>query len=241
MTESSTPVIWHDIENGPYREDLALWHTLVMAHGQPVLDIGCGTGRVALDLARAGFEVIAFDNDPGLVGALVERTRELSITAFVADAHEFKLNRKVPLAIVPMQTVQLLDGEVGRARMFASIKAALEPGGTVAFAIADARTATTSPDDLLPAPDMKEIDGVVYASRPVAVVDEGDAVSIHRSRETVNADGTYNETSDRIALHVLDPETLEAEGAAAGFTVLPREAVAETGEYISSTVVMFRA
>ena len=237
----SDPVIWHDIENGPYREDLALWQTLAMRHGHPVLDIGCGTGRVALDLARAGFEVIAFDSDPVLVAALSERTGDLPITSFAADAQEFTLDRQVPLAIVPMQTVQLLDGEEGRARMFKSIRAALEPEGTLAFAIADARTATTSPDDLLPAPDMKEVDGIVYASRPVAVVDEGDQVSIHRSREIVNTDGTYSETSDRIALDVLDPETLEADGVAAGFTVLPRESVAETGEYISSTVVMFRA
>lgn len=237
----SDPVIWHDIENGPYREDLALWHTLALRHGDPVLDIGCGTGRVALDLARGGFEVIAFDHDPVLVDALTAKIGDLPITAFTADARDFKLDQRVPLAIVPMQTVQLLDGEQGRTRMFACLRDSLEPGGTLAFAIADARTATTSPDDLLPTPDMREIDGIVYASRPVAVVDEGDQVSIHRSREVVNVDGTYSESSDRIALDVLDPETLEAEGVAAGFSVLPREAVAETGEYISSTVVMFSA
>lgn len=239
--DRKTPVIWHDIENGPYREDLALWHTLALRHGQPVLDIGCGTGRVALELARGGFEVIALDNDPTLVKALVERTGDLPITAFTADARDFAIERRVPLAIVPMQTVQLLDGEENRARLFACLRAALAPGGTLALAIADARTATTSPDDILPPPDMKEIDGVVYASRPVAVVDEGEAVSIHRAREIVDVDGSYSETSDRIVLDVLDAETLEAEGKAAGFEVLPREAVAETGEYISSTVVMFGA
>lgn len=235
------PAIWHDIENGPYREDLALWQTLAMRHGAPVLDIGCGTGRVALDLARGGFEVIALDNDPALIDVLIKRSGDLPIEAFTADAREFTAGRQLPLAIVPMQTVQLLGGEQNRARMFDCVRRTLQPGGMLAVAIADARTATTSPDDLLPAPDMKEIDGVVYASRPVAVVDEGDTVSIHRAREIVAVDGSYSEMSDRIALDVLDAETLEAEGVAAGFTVLPREAVAETGEYISSTVVMFRA
>ena len=235
------PTIWHDIENGPYREDLALWHTLAMRHGDPVLDIGCGTGRVALDLARGGFSVIALDNDAALVGALMERTGDLPIQALVADARDFSVDRQVPLAIVPMQTVQLLGGRDQRARMFACLRAALATGGVAGFAIADARTATTSPDDLLPAPDMREVDGVVYASRPVAVVDEGDAVSIHRSREIVDNEGRYSETSDRIVLDVLDADTLEADGEAAGFTVLPRESVAHTGEYISSTVVMLGA
>jgi SAM-dependent methyltransferase len=235
------PVIWHDIENGPYSEDLALWHKLALSHGAPILDIGCGTGRVAIDLARAGHEVIAFDNDPVLVDALIKRAGELPISAFVADAREFEVDRPVPLVIVPMQTVQLLGGEHGRARMLRCAHTALQPGGALAFAIADARTATTSPDDLLPAPDMREVDGTVYASRPVAIVDEGHQVSIHRSREIVNSDGTYSESSDRIALDVLDADTLEAEAAAVGFKILPREAVAETGEYISSTVVMLRA
>jgi SAM-dependent methyltransferase len=234
-----TEIIWHDIENGAYNEDLALWQSLAMQHGSPILDIGCGTGRVALDLARAGFAVIALDNDPALIDALAQRTGDLPIEASVADARDFSVERKVPLAIVPMQTVQLLGGGSQRAQMFECLRAALRPRGVAAFAIADARTATTSPDDLLPAPDMREVDGIVYASRPVAVVDEGDSVSIHRSREIVDTAGHYSETSDRIVLDVLDADTLEAEGATAGLRVLPRESVAETGEYISSTVVMF--
>lgn len=233
--------IWHDIENGPYREDIALWLKLASRHGGPVLDLGCGTGRVALELAQAGYEVIAVDNDPALIEVLAERARGLPISPLVGDARDFKIDRQVPLAIVPMQTVQLLGGADQRSRMFRCARAALAPQGRLAFAIADARTATTSPDDLLPAPDIREIEGVVYASRPVAVVDEGDAVSIHRSREVVDLDGSYSETSDRILLDLLDPETLESEGAAAGFEVLPREAVAQTGEYIESTVVMFGA
>ena len=50
-------VIWHDLECGGYREDLPLWRALADRAGGPVLDVGAGTGRVALDLARAGHEV----------------------------------------------------------------------------------------------------------------------------------------------------------------------------------------
>jgi hypothetical protein len=54
----STEVVWHDLECGAYRADLPLWRELAARarFGSPILDVGAGTGRVALDLARAGHE-----------------------------------------------------------------------------------------------------------------------------------------------------------------------------------------
>ena len=54
-----TDVIWHDLECGGYVEDLPLWREL--AGDGPVLDLGCGTGRVALDLAARGVPVVGLD------------------------------------------------------------------------------------------------------------------------------------------------------------------------------------
>ena len=53
-------VIWHDLECGGYVEDLTLWQSLADEQGDPVLDVGAGTGRVALALARRGHRVTAF-------------------------------------------------------------------------------------------------------------------------------------------------------------------------------------
>ena len=49
-----TDVLWHDLECGGYDLDLPLWRELADREGSPVLDVGAGTGRVALDLARRG-------------------------------------------------------------------------------------------------------------------------------------------------------------------------------------------
>src|SRR5439155_27271172 len=54
-----TEVMWHDLECGGYVEDLPLWREL--AGDGPVLDLGCGTGRVALDLAAHGVPVVGLD------------------------------------------------------------------------------------------------------------------------------------------------------------------------------------
>ena len=49
--------IWHEVECGSYAADLALWSELAAEVAGPVLELGCGTGRVALHLAAEGREV----------------------------------------------------------------------------------------------------------------------------------------------------------------------------------------
>src|SRR5207244_3963878 len=68
-TEHEMQVAWHDLECGGYRADFALWHELAQANPGPVLEVGAGTGRVALELARAGYAVTALDRDPALRAA----------------------------------------------------------------------------------------------------------------------------------------------------------------------------
>ena len=46
-------VVWHDVECGGYDADLPLWRELAREAGGPVLDVGAGTGRVALRARRA--------------------------------------------------------------------------------------------------------------------------------------------------------------------------------------------
>jgi len=104
----SSLVVWHDVECGRYSADLALWAELAGRERGPVLDVGAGTGRVALPLARAGHDVTALDREPELLEALATRAQGLPIATVVADAGDFALDRRFGLVIVPMQTIQLL-------------------------------------------------------------------------------------------------------------------------------------
>ena len=81
---------WHDVECSAYGADLPLWRELAAERGGPVLDVGAGTGRVALDLAARGHEVVAVDLEAELVEACAERAlaRSLPVTAVVADARD---------------------------------------------------------------------------------------------------------------------------------------------------------
>lgn len=231
-------VVWHDLECGAYDADLELWRALAGVAGGAILDVGAGSGRVALDLARRGHDVIALDRDPQLLAALASRANGLPVETACADATTFDLGRQVPLVIVPMQTVQILGGPQARARFLARARAHVRPGGHLAMAIADTREAVTDEIATPPLPDLREIDGIVYASRPVAVIDEGDGVRIERLREIVDAQGERTVLHDAVTLDVVTPAELEAQGVEAGFRVLPRLEVPENDEYLGATVVM---
>jgi SAM-dependent methyltransferase len=233
-------VIWHDIECGAYDLDLPLWRELADHEGSPVLDVGAGTGRVALDLARRGHEVVALDRDPALLDALRERGAGLAITAVAADARDFAIDRSFPIVVVPMQTLQLLGGADGRARFLARAREHLTPGGLLAVALADALECFDEEHDQPPPPDLREVGGVVYASRPVRVRDLGGRAAIDRVRQIVAIDGTLTTVDNVVELDRLEPEELEEEAAAFGLRAEPQRRIPQTHEYVGSTVVMLR-
>lgn len=236
-------VIWHDLECGSYDLDFPTWRALAEGAGGPVLDVGAGTGRVTLDLARRGHEVVALDADAALLAALRERAGGLLVDTVHADAREFGVpGRRFPLIIVPMQTVQLLGGSAGRTAFLTRARDHLTPDGVVALAIADAlEGAAVGEFSEPPRPEMREIGQMVYSSRAVAITDEGDRCAIYRIRETVDAAGAHTSAENVVRLDTLDPATLEGEGRAAGLRILPRGTVPESDEYIGSTVVMLGA
>ncbi len=234
-------VIWHDLECGPYSEDLPLWRSLADDYGDPVLDIGAGTGRVTLDLARHGHAVTALDRDPQLIAELGRRADHLPITAVTADARDFELGRRFPLCLVPMQTIQLLNGPADRAKFLSCARRHLEAGGLLAIALNEELDEYDIPPGMPgPTPDICEIDGVVYSSRPTAVRAHDDGFVLERRRETVDAKGGHTVEEDRITLDRLTCDQLEREAAAAGLQPAGRDAVPETDEYAGSEVVFFR-
>jgi SAM-dependent methyltransferase len=238
-----TNAIWHDLECGSYTADLMFWQALAQKIGGPVLDVGAGTGRTTLALAREGHEVVAIDHDDALLAQLRDRAAGLDVMTIVADARAFWLELSFPLIIVPMQTIQLLGGAEGRASFLECAVYHLETPGVLAIAIADDLELFDVSDGTTPGPlpDVVEHDGIVYSSRPIAVRADGDGFELERRRETVTADGQLSTEQDLIHLDRVDADTLEAEAAAAGLRAASRLEIAATEDYVGSTVVMLRA
>jgi SAM-dependent methyltransferase len=232
-------VVWHDIECGAYRADLAMWRGLAEEHGGPVLDVGAGTGRVALDLAGAGWEVTALDHDPKLIEELARRAEGLPVGVELADARDFELGREFALILVPMQTIQLLGGSAARRQFLRCARAHLHAAGVLAVAV------TEQFDLYRPGPGQPELPpgvarrgGTVYASRPVAVRRSGDAVVLERRRETITSNGRAVAEPDVVRVDWLSADELEREASGCGLNPAGRHTIPATKDHVGSVVVM---
>jgi SAM-dependent methyltransferase len=230
-------VIWHDAENGAYSGDLALWEELATVAGGPILDLGCGTGRVALHLARRGHPTVGVDVDPELIAALERRAEGLPLRGVVGDARSFELGEEIALALAPMQLAQLLAGSAERVECLECVSRHLTPGGRIALSIVERLPAAAEGPP--PLPDVREVDGWVYSSLPLDAVDVGPEIVIQRLRQTVSPDGELSEEENEIRIRTLAADELEGEGVAAGLKPLPRRRIAPTDLHVGSTVVLF--
>jgi SAM-dependent methyltransferase len=237
----SAHVVWHDVECGRYDADLTLWSELAREAGGPVLDVGAGTGRVALRLAEEGLDVTALDVDGELLDVLEARARAagVEVETVRSDAAAFVLPERFALIAVPMQTLQLLPDEAARDGFFASARRALVPGGLVAVAIAD-ELEPFEEQSPLPTPDVGEADGLRYLSQPVAVRERPGSVRIERIRQVVSPDGSRTSEDDVIELRTLSVEGLAVEAEPHGLTAEAPLEVPATLEHVGSTVVMLR-
>ena len=234
--------VWHDVECGSYAADLPLWDELAGPEPREVLDLGCGTGRVALRLAGRGHRVTALDVEAAFLEEAVRRAeaRGVSIETVVADARDFDLGRRFDLVLAPMQLVQLFAGPEERIAMLRAAAAHLRPGGMFAGALMELENEPIGAQYVPPVPDMRDVDGWIYSSQPVALrpVDGGRAISLDRVRTVVTPSGERTSTASEIRVELLSADAFEQEVAAAGLTAAGRRVIEPTDDHVGSAVVL---
>ena len=228
-------VVWHDVECGSYSADLSLWEELARDGGR-VLDLGCGSGRVALHLARRGHRVTGLDLDRSLVSALDERASDLPAGARVGDARDFDLGIDFSLILAPMQLAQLFSGADERKRCLRCVAAHLSPEGLAAFAIVESMPEPDENASLLP--DTREVDGWVYSSLPIDAQVDAESIRVRRLRQTVSPQGELTEELYEVGLQALDATTLEDEAHEVGLRPAGRRPIPPTDAHVGSTVVL---
>jgi len=233
---ATAEVIWHDVECGAYAADLPLWEELAERQAGAVLELGCGTGRVALHLARRGHGVIGLDVEPALLTVLAERGEELPVRTLEADAREFALEEPASLVLAPTHLLQLLPDAEERARSLGCIAAGLRPGGLLAASIIEEMP---EPDGAPPPlPDVREVDGWVYSSLAIeAAISPGEIV-VRRLRQTVSPEGSLSEEPNEVRIATFSAETFESEAAAFGFVPAGRREIPPTELHVGSLVVL---
>jgi SAM-dependent methyltransferase len=240
---SAERVIWHDVECGGYEADLPLWEELALERGGPILELGCGAGRVVVHLARATGElVIGLERDDELLAAVWDRASGgLEGDAEFGDVRGFDLHARFELVLAPMQLIQLLPERADRICCLSCVADHLEPGGHAAFAIVEEPPSLPEGEVAPPIPDVRQVGDWVYSSLPMPPEVRDGAIVLRRLRQTVAPDGKLSEEADEVVLQALSADTLEREGMEAGLTPIGRREIPATEAHVGSTVVLLAA
>ncbi|MEI8258017.1 MAG: class I SAM-dependent methyltransferase, partial [Deltaproteobacteria bacterium] len=122
-------------------EDIAFYRRIARLHGGPVLEIGGGSGRISLALARDGHDVDVVDTSRSMLA----RGQARALAGLRAaeghgrvefrhgDMRAFALGKKFPLVLAPFNTLLHLYEPDDFAACFRTVVAHLAPGGAFVF------------------------------------------------------------------------------------------------------------
>ena len=125
---------WYDPTHATRRNDAAFYRDLAREVGGPVLELGCGTGRVLLPIALDGLECTGLDGSPAMLDALRAKQPPANLRLVVAPMQDFDLGparfRLVFSAFRPLQHLYTVEDQLA---CLACVRRHLAPHGVFAF------------------------------------------------------------------------------------------------------------
>lgn len=113
--------------------------------GSPVLELGCGTGRITFPIAQAGIQIAGLDLSPSMLDvarqkmALLEDAVQDRVELMLGDMRDFTLDRRFSLAIVPYRAFLYMYTPDDQKQALRHIREHLVEGGLLAFNVFDPR------------------------------------------------------------------------------------------------------
>lgn len=133
------PAIYDSVPAYVTRRDVRFYIDEARDAGGRVLEVGCGTGRILLPIARAGHTVDGLDASPEMLERCRTKLREeldavrSRVTLHQGDARAFDLGRRFDLVMAPFRVVQHLTTIEDQLGFLASVARHLAPGGRLTF------------------------------------------------------------------------------------------------------------
>ena len=150
------PALYH-AHHRDYVDDLTFWLDLAKKQSGPILELGCGTGRVLIPLAKAGHRIYGIDKDPGMLAVLKDNlpaSDQNKVETLQADFASFQLHQQFPLIILPCNTYSTLNAGI-RYQVLRCVHQHLKTGGSFAVSIPNPTTLAR-----LDSNDESEIDSI---------------------------------------------------------------------------------
>jgi len=118
-------------------EDISFYVEEALASGGPVVELGVGTGRIAIPIAMAGVQVIGVDSSEGMLAVCAERGRQAGVDARLdlrlGDLRRPPVHERVPLVTCPFRAYLHLASDEERLEALAAARELLEPDGRLVF------------------------------------------------------------------------------------------------------------
>jgi SAM-dependent methyltransferase len=139
MDATYEPEIYDLTTPATFRGDVDWYRRKARESGGPVLELGVGTGRIALALARDGIDVHALDVHPGMLASLRRKLGQerpevqQRVTPLEDDMRTFRLEQRFPLVIAPFRAILHNLTEDDHRACFERVREHLGPGGRFAF------------------------------------------------------------------------------------------------------------
>ncbi|MBA2277892.1 MAG: class I SAM-dependent methyltransferase [Chloroflexia bacterium] len=125
----------YDIEHLTFVDDIELYLNLATAAGDPILELGCGTGRVLLPLAEAGFQVVGIDASTAMLDRAARHVEERGLGDRVTLVHaDMRAAAGVPggpfgLVILGLNSLLHLPSQCDQGQVLDAARLALDPRG----------------------------------------------------------------------------------------------------------------
>jgi SAM-dependent methyltransferase len=114
-------------------EELEFYRRRIQESGEPVLEVGCGTGRLLIQLLADGIDIDGIDNSPEMLGKCVDNAekRSVSVHGRLQEQQMQRLAsaRRYRTVLVPASTFQLLTDLEDQRTALVAFRDALMPGG----------------------------------------------------------------------------------------------------------------
>jgi SAM-dependent methyltransferase len=125
----------YDLICDAFDEDYSFIEQWAEKLGGPLLDLACGTGRMAFHMALRGYQVTGVDIVPEMIAHARHKTalRDVSVEWVVADARDFHLQKQFPCVFMLMNAFQFLLTREDHERMLACVREHMQPDGYFIF------------------------------------------------------------------------------------------------------------